>query len=353
MYSVSVIMPVYNNEQTLRQAIETILNQTLYDVEIILINDGSTDSSGEICDEYEKMEPLLVEVIHQPRLGFVVARNKGLRRARGRYIYFANASHFYDKRMLETNVKLADEKQAELVVFGFTNQSEEDALEKVTHIPNLPNLPNQERFRIHYRNFHNYFPYNLCNKLYRRDYIVENRIFFSKQPLKEYAFFNLQVYKKINSVVFNRAAFCTHDTFKQPEQVGFQEHLFETNMKLASHFQYLMEFWDEADEFEDLIIAEYYRAILDEIENVCKKEAGFSLAEQQEYISAILRDERISPYLEKFKMVLEKTPYNLALMTAFQNGNGKVAVQLYNKRNETKETTSKIKSLFNRIFNKN
>lgn len=68
MYTVSVIMPVFNNEKTLRKSIESILNQTIYDFELILINDGSTDTSAQICDEYEKLEPLFVEVVHQKEM---------------------------------------------------------------------------------------------------------------------------------------------------------------------------------------------------------------------------------------------------------------------------------------------
>lgn len=65
MYSVSIIMPIYNNEKTLKRAIDSILNQSIYGFELILINDGSTDGSASICDEYAKKEPLLIEVIHQ------------------------------------------------------------------------------------------------------------------------------------------------------------------------------------------------------------------------------------------------------------------------------------------------
>lgn len=351
MFSVSVIMPVYNNEQTLRRALDSILNQTLYNVEIILINDGSTDSTGKICEEYAKKEPLLVEVIHQPRSGFVTARNKGLRKATGKYIYFADAKHQFDNRMFEVNVKLAEEKDAELVVFGFTTQSDENGHQNEYHIPNLPNLPDQKHFRIHYRNFHKYFPYTLCNKLYQREYLLKNRIYFMDYSAKEYAFFNLNVFKNLNSVAFNRVAYCTCQKNKDNQSIGFDANLFEINLELARKFQELLEYWQEEKEFEDLIIGEYYQAVIEEIENACNKESDLSMLEQQEYLNKVLADGRITPFVEKFSTVADKGPYYLALTRAIQSGNGRVVAQLHTRRNDTKETTTKIKNVFGRIIN--
>ena len=74
MYSVSIIMPIFNNEKTLENSIQSILKQTLYDFELILINDGSTDASAQICNKYEKLEPLFIEVVHQEKKG---NRNNG------------------------------------------------------------------------------------------------------------------------------------------------------------------------------------------------------------------------------------------------------------------------------------
>lgn len=113
------------------------LEQSIFDFELLLINDGSTDSSTQICMEYEKREPLLVEVIYRNQLGFANARNIGLSHARGAYIYFADARNLLAPRMLESNLKLAEEQNAELVVFGFS-QVNESSRKAVQHIPKLP-----------------------------------------------------------------------------------------------------------------------------------------------------------------------------------------------------------------------
>ncbi|MEY8292927.1 glycosyltransferase family 2 protein [Carnobacteriaceae bacterium 52-44] len=353
MYTVSVIMPVYNNEKTLRKAIESILNQTIYDFELILINDGSTDTSAQICDEYEKLEPLFVEVVHQKRNGFGAARNKGLSIAKGKYIYFASAHDIFDKRMLQANVDFAEEKNADLTVFGFTVHNENSAIEFEQHQPNLPYLPNQEHFRNHYRNFHHFYPYVLFNKLYRRSYLMKHRLKFFNVAHNEEAFFNLSVYKNLESVVFNRISYFIRPIEELSEKSTFKENIFEINIEIAKHLEALLTYWNLEDEFEDLILSSYFHAVHEEVENVCSEHSPLSLGEQEEHIEKILRDKRLSPYLKDFKKIKEKSPYKLALLSILQNGNGKAAIQIVTRTKETKARTSKVVGFFRNIFKTN
>ena len=81
MPSISVVVPIYNTEEYLDECIESILNQTYKDIELILIDDGSTDRSGEICDKY-KAQDKRVTVAHTPNRGPTMARREGVMRAR-------------------------------------------------------------------------------------------------------------------------------------------------------------------------------------------------------------------------------------------------------------------------------
>lgn len=350
MYRVSVIMPVYNNEKTLKQAIESVLNQTVYDLELILVNDGSTDTSAQICEEYAKKEPLLIEVIHQKRSGFGLARNKGLFKASGNYIYFADPTHTFHHKMLEDNFNLAVEKDVDLVVFGFTEQNENNVERKMEHLPRIPDLPNQAAFRNHYRNFHHFFPYTLHNKLYRRDYLKNNRNQFHKIPLKETAFFNLSVYKNLGKVAFNRQSYCTCSTLKMSEKNIYQDKLYEVNIELAKYFEAVMEDWDLEDNFHDLIVKEYYHALYTELENVGAKENGLSIEQQENRMNSILEDEKIKQYLKDLKVSNEKTPYKKAVLAALQNSNGKAAVHLVTHKGKSKKAKSKLVRLLQKVF---
>ncbi|MGN0514976.1 MAG: glycosyltransferase family 2 protein, partial [Lachnospiraceae bacterium] len=97
---ISVIVPVYNTEDYLRPCIESILRQTYPYLQIILVNDGSTDHSGEICDEY-KLKDSRIEVIHQENGGVSIARNIGMKLAKGEYVSFIDSDDYIHPQMYE------------------------------------------------------------------------------------------------------------------------------------------------------------------------------------------------------------------------------------------------------------
>ena len=97
---VSVIMPVYNSGEYLKTAVESILNQSLKEIELILVDDGSTDGSSERCDEYAAKDSRVV-VIHQKNGGICNARNAALKIARGEYIGFSDHDDEYLPGLLE------------------------------------------------------------------------------------------------------------------------------------------------------------------------------------------------------------------------------------------------------------
>lgn len=93
---ISVIVPVYNVERYLRRCVDSILHQTYQDLEVLLVDDGSTDASGAICDEYAAQEER-VTAVHQKNGGLSAARNAGLERAQGTYLCFVDSDALLDK----------------------------------------------------------------------------------------------------------------------------------------------------------------------------------------------------------------------------------------------------------------
>ncbi|MGN0422254.1 MAG: glycosyltransferase family 2 protein [Lachnospiraceae bacterium] len=117
MIKISVIMPVYNAIQYLPESIDSILNQSLKEFELILVDDGSSDGSSRLCDEYAEKDDRVV-VIHQKNGGICNARNHALDIARGEYIAFADHDDLYLSGLLEDNYKIAEKYRAEIVKFG-------------------------------------------------------------------------------------------------------------------------------------------------------------------------------------------------------------------------------------------
>ena len=117
MKKISVIVPVYNVERYLKRCIESIINQTYKDLEIILVDDGSTDSSGNICDEYKKIDKR-ISVIHKKNGGLSDARNEGLKVVTGTYIAFVDSDDFLDLDMYEYMQKNIEKENADIVICG-------------------------------------------------------------------------------------------------------------------------------------------------------------------------------------------------------------------------------------------
>ncbi len=117
MKNISVIVPIYNAEQYLEKCIDSIINQSYTNLEIILVNDGSTDNSGAICDEYAKRDSRII-VIHKENGGLSSARNAGLDIARGEYISFVDSDDWIEHDMLETLYNACVSNDAEVSCGG-------------------------------------------------------------------------------------------------------------------------------------------------------------------------------------------------------------------------------------------
>ena len=120
MSKVSVIMPVYNAEKYLGEAIASVLRQTYADFELLLVNDRSTDRSKEICMEYAKKDDRIVLLENDSELhGPGPTRNIGLDHATGKYIYFVDADDWIEEDLLHDTVTVAEKTGADIVPFGF------------------------------------------------------------------------------------------------------------------------------------------------------------------------------------------------------------------------------------------
>lgn len=154
---ISIIVPVYNVEQYLRECLTSLVNQTLQDVEILVVNDGSTDQSLAIMDEFEAQYPSIVKCFSKSNGGQASARNMVLPLATGEYLGFVDSDDWVDPEMYETMCKLADEHTYDVVV-----------CDMVDHFPT-------RTLHHHASEFTNKFKQtpSSCNKIFRRS-LAEN-----------------------------------------------------------------------------------------------------------------------------------------------------------------------------------
>jgi glycosyltransferase involved in cell wall biosynthesis len=161
MIKVSIIVPVYNVEQYLEQCLESLVNQTLKDIEIIVVNDGSPDNSQVIIDKYCKKHPKLIKSITKENGGLGSARNRGLEVAEGRYIAFVDSDDWVDLDYYEKMYNLAEKEKSDIV---FCNMIDHESEKQIT------------RNCISFDNPFEVSP-SACNKLFKRSIIKSNRFF--------------------------------------------------------------------------------------------------------------------------------------------------------------------------------
>ncbi len=118
MIKVSIIVPVYNIAEYLPKCVDSILNQSLMEIEIILVDDGSTDESGEICDRYESQDDR-VRVIHKENEGLAEARNAGIAKAAGAYLGFVDGDDYIKPEMFEILYRACEEKGTKMAACDY------------------------------------------------------------------------------------------------------------------------------------------------------------------------------------------------------------------------------------------
>lgn len=149
---VSVIIPVYNAERYLKQCLDSIINQTLKEIEIICVDDGSTDSSLEILKKYEKKDGR-VQIIQQKNQFAGVARNNGLKIARGKYVFFIDSDDFCEISLLNSVFLVAEKNNVDIVAFDHYLYDEKNKTNKRIYDVNYRNIIEKKNNIFNYKDF--------------------------------------------------------------------------------------------------------------------------------------------------------------------------------------------------------
>lgn len=187
---ISVIVPVYNVEKYLERCVKSIAAQTYKDLEILLIDDGSTDKSGEMCDAFQQTDSR-IKAFHKQNGGLSDARNYGIEHSAGEFISFVDSDDYIDEKMLETLHRLITENDADLAVCSAMDVFEGKGVTQVKEIKEF-NLNKVESYKYMLRG--DGIP-SACNKLYKRQTVGDVR--FPVGKLYEDGFFTPQILKKV------------------------------------------------------------------------------------------------------------------------------------------------------------
>lgn len=206
MSKVSVVVPIYNAGNKLHKCIRSILSQTFKDFELILVNDGSTDDSLNICRKYENLDERVI-VINKINEGCIKTRRKGLEIARSYYVMFVDADDWIDSKAIESLYKEATDSCVDIIVcnmYKVTGNGNFIKQRNKSEYFNEDRIYNKEEIRrdLVTAYFHGHpFPSSLCAKLYKKELLLNSGKYLNRiRFLGEDLFFNLEVFLKADTV---------------------------------------------------------------------------------------------------------------------------------------------------------
>ncbi len=196
---VSVIVPVYNAEKFLYKSIDSILNQTYKFFELILVNDGSKDSSGNICDEFAKKDPR-IRVLHQENMGLSMARNNGLKLAKYSLISFLDSDDWFSENAFETMIGLYKKFDSDISMIPIY----ETNTESINFIPKDEEkvLTRNECLSSIFSDHMNFV--QACNKLYKKE--IFNNIKYPEGRIFEDEYIVADIMKQVNCLAISKKA---------------------------------------------------------------------------------------------------------------------------------------------------
>lgn len=192
-------MPVYNVKEYLHTCINSIINQSYKNLEIILINDGSSDNSGEICDHYSNIDSR-IHVIHQENMGLSGARNSGLEIASGDYIGFVDSDDWIELDMYKTLLELSVHHNLDIIECAIDNENKNNKREEPSQ-----HLLKIEDFKAYITRILKSTQFSVCTKLFKKSLIGNSRFLLNKTS--EDAFFIMENLHKMKKNAFYNVPF--------------------------------------------------------------------------------------------------------------------------------------------------
>lgn len=195
---ISVIVPVYNVEKFVGQCLDSIINQSLYEIEVLVLNDGSTDNSLSICNHYAQIDPR-VKVYTHDNMGLGCTRNRGISLARGRYLAFVDSDDYIDKDGLKNLYEQAIQRDADVVQGETVNFNEDGSncrirrsLKDISDIT-IDDTTIEMFLKSYY--FERIYSHNAWDKIYKTSFITKHNIEYgdNKKIFAEDNYFQLQI----------------------------------------------------------------------------------------------------------------------------------------------------------------
>ncbi len=301
---VSIIMPVYKVEKYVAKAIDSILAQSLQEWEFYIVDDGTPDRSGEICDEYAAKDPR-IHVIHQENAGAPAARNKAMDLAQGEYLYFMDSDDWAEPTMLDEMYHLAKRDNAQLVISGFFIDTFYDSENFVRDEKKGKPSVYQRGKDFHkeaYDLFDNNQLYSPWNKLYERAYIEDHKLRFPQTFWDDFPFV-LSVIRDIERVtVTDRMYYHFIRARAESETASYRPNMYEKREEEHGWMKEIYEHWDAWDDnSKEMVARRYIERLIGCVENLTNKKCTLSYGKKRALVKEMISKKRVSQCLHAMK----------------------------------------------------
>ena len=245
----SVIIPVYNVEKYLKRCIDSIVIQEYKDLEILLIDNGSSDGSSLICDNYADKNSQIT-AYHIPNDGVGSARNFGLSKAKGEFVYFVDADDYLVGNLF-ADMENKLHSKVDLLVFSYHHSIEKKLteLKRTTNVLPYNGIIDKDAFIVLFKElFLTAMMYTVWNKIYRRDFLIENNLYFLKYELGEDVRFNLKVYDLVENIVLSTECYYVYISGRMNSAMGsYNPNRVAYQLEELSQIEYLLNKWNIFD----------------------------------------------------------------------------------------------------------
>lgn len=295
---ISIIVPVYNTEKYLRRCIDSILQQTERAIEVILVDDGSSDESGHICDEYAVKDNRVV-VIHQNNAGVSTARNRGIDVANGQYIGFVDADDWIEpvmySRMLEEAI--ADDTDivmCDAVTVYTTEKKEMDTIAQLLKNTNLNKEDLVPELLLEMAG-------SACRCIYRAGLIKDNRIEFPLDvKFSEDRVFNLYAMGHANKIKYIKEAYYQRLMHAESAVHSFHADYLERIKKSSEAInKAIKEAWGDSSLYYNAYLSQLVGGAITAINNYFYRTSTFSWMERRQAVKAVCEDTDIRKAIHK------------------------------------------------------
>ncbi len=243
---VSIVVPMYNSAPYIGRCVDTLQAQTYNNIEIILVNDGSTDDTLLLAQQYEKTDPR-IRVVDQPNGGSSSARNAGLQVGSGEYFLFVDADDFLENNAVEHLVNVSNQSQLDMLMFGIKMDYVDEgfSVEKSFSEAKIATKPEEIQHLI-LESCHNGLLYSPCNKLYSASVIRDHKLQFllKEEPIED-ILFNCLCMQFVQRIGVMQESFYHYiKENKESAVTQYRENLWSQSEKRSNAITDLFSFWN-------------------------------------------------------------------------------------------------------------